>query len=53
MAGKKTDKRPADTLKIEGSWEDVAARLLSVPPKSTPVRAVKARKKASKARPKK
>lgn len=46
MASKKPKPEP-DRLKIEGSWEDAAARLLNAPAKSTPPREVKSRKKAA------
>lgn len=41
-------KQPPVTLKIEGSWEDVAAKLLTVPAKSVPARSTDKRKTAKK-----
>lgn len=37
-----------DRLKIDGSWEDAARKLLATPAKSTPEREKYPRKKASK-----
>lgn len=41
-------KAPTDRLKIEGSWEDAAKKLLSTPPKSAPPRVTKKRAKKAK-----
>ena len=35
-----------DRLKVEGDWKDAARKLLATPPKSTPPRQVKKRKKS-------
>lgn len=47
---KQKPKREPDRLKIEGSWEEVAVRLLKVPAGSVPPRKVKPRKKAARKR---